>query len=49
MLKDEDGGVLGVASIVRDVTARWEKEKGLMASLERFRRIAGELETAEAE
>jgi hypothetical protein len=33
MLKDEEGGVLGVASIVRDVTARWEKEKALMARL----------------
>jgi PAS domain S-box-containing protein len=49
MLKDEEGGVLGVASIVRDVTARWEKEKALMASLERFRLIAEDLGAVEGE
>ncbi len=37
MLKNEGGEVLGVASIMRDVTERWQKEKTLkdrIASLE---------------
>ncbi len=40
MLKDENGEVLGMAAIMRDVTARWEKEKTLknrLATLEKER------------
>jgi PAS domain S-box-containing protein len=29
LLKDEDGKVLGVASVIRDVSARWQREKEL--------------------
>jgi len=33
MVKGEEGEVLGVASIMRDVTAAWQKEKELRARL----------------
>lgn len=33
LLRDEDGGVSGCASIMRDVTERWQKEKELKARL----------------
>lgn len=29
MVKDDDGRMLGVAAIIRDVTARWQREKEL--------------------
>lgn len=31
ILKDESGGVSGIAAIVRDVTERWERERALRA------------------
>ena len=33
VVRDEDGAVIGTAAIMRDVTARWEKEKALKARL----------------
>ncbi|HET7752411.1 MAG TPA: PAS domain S-box protein [Anaeromyxobacteraceae bacterium] len=33
MIKDASGGVTAVAAIIRDVTARWQKEKELRARL----------------
>ena len=33
MVKDESGKMLGVAAIIRDVTARWQKEKELKERL----------------
>ncbi|TLM65271.1 MAG: PAS domain S-box protein [Deltaproteobacteria bacterium] len=33
MLKDEDGGIAGVAAILRDVTVQWEREKQLREQL----------------
>lgn len=33
LLKDEDGNMQGCASIMRDVTARWQKEKELKQKL----------------
>jgi PAS domain S-box-containing protein len=38
LLRDETGTLLGAAAIIRDVTARWEREKALrerLAALER--------------
>jgi PAS domain S-box-containing protein len=29
MVKDDDGAVLGVAAVIRDVSARWQREKEL--------------------
>ena len=29
MVKDETGAMLGVAAIIRDVSARWQREKEL--------------------
>ena len=29
MVKDDDGSVLGVAAVIRDVSARWQREKEL--------------------
>lgn len=33
LVKDDSGGMLGVAAIVRDVTARWQREKELKERL----------------
>jgi PAS domain S-box-containing protein len=33
LLKDADGRVLGIAAILQDVTARWERDKALRARL----------------
>ncbi|AMV72886.1 PAS domain-containing protein [Desulfuromonas sp. DDH964] len=33
MLKDNAGKVLGIASLMRDATARWQKEKELLARI----------------
>ncbi|MBT1071009.1 PAS domain-containing protein [Pelotalea chapellei] len=33
LVKDEDGTMLGVAAIIRDVTARWQREKELKERL----------------
>lgn len=33
MLKDKEGKVLGIASLMRDATARWQKEKELLARI----------------
>jgi PAS domain S-box-containing protein len=29
MVKDDDGAVIGVAAVIRDVSARWQREKDL--------------------
>lgn len=34
MIKDESGGIAGVAAILRDVTVQWEREKELRARLD---------------
>lgn len=39
LVKDEDGRVMGVAAIIRDVSARWQREKELKMRI-------SELETA---
>lgn len=36
LLKDDDGKPLGTAAIMRDVTARWEREKALKKRLAEF-------------
>jgi len=33
MLKDEQGALLGIASVMRDVTASWQKEQELKAQI----------------
>jgi len=33
MLKDKEGKVLGIASLMRDATARWQKEKEQLARI----------------
>ena len=33
LVRDDDGTVLGAAAIIRDVTARWEREKALKERL----------------
>jgi PAS domain S-box-containing protein len=33
LIKDKDGKIRGIASIMRDVTARWQKEKALKERL----------------
>lgn len=38
IIRDEDGSVLGTGAVIRDVTARWQKEKALK---ERLRILEG--------
>lgn len=33
IIKDADGAIAGTAAVIRDVTARWQKEKALRARL----------------
>jgi PAS domain S-box-containing protein len=33
IIRDEDGGIAGTAAVMRDVTAKWQKEKALRARL----------------
>jgi len=45
LVRDADGKVLGAAAVIRDVTARWEKEKALkerLAALEAKAALATE-------
>jgi PAS domain S-box-containing protein len=45
MLRDTGGQLLGIAAVLRDVTARWKKEKDLLArlaALEAERKGAGQ-------
>ncbi|GAB4231720.1 MAG: hypothetical protein OHK0028_06840 [Deltaproteobacteria bacterium] len=34
LVRDADGNVLGPAAVVRDVTARWEREKRMRQRIE---------------
>ncbi|HEY6008775.1 MAG TPA: PAS domain S-box protein [Geobacteraceae bacterium] len=45
LIRDEAGAIAGVAAVLRDVTARWLKEKELEARLARWRKgsAGGEL------
>ncbi len=36
IVRDEDGSVLGTGAIIRDITARWQKEKALKERLKAF-------------
>jgi len=36
IVRDEDGSVLGTGAIIRDITARWQKEKALKERLKTF-------------
>jgi signal transduction histidine kinase len=39
IVKDDSGQILGVAAVIRDVTARWQREKELK---ERIRELEGQ-------
>jgi len=44
LIRDEDGALLGVSAVIRDVTARWQKEREMeerLASLEGVAKGAG--------
>lgn len=43
LVKDADGRVLGVGAIIRDVTARWNREKELKERIRELEAIQGEL------
>jgi PAS domain S-box-containing protein len=45
MLRDTGGALLGIAAVLRDVTAKWKKEKALM---ERVAALESERKTVEA-
>ncbi|GAB6084609.1 PAS domain S-box protein [Desulfuromonas carbonis] len=40
MLKDNEGKVLGIASLMRDATARWQKEKEQLARIAELEQAA---------
>jgi len=44
LIRDEDGALLGISAVIRDVTARWQKEREMeerLASLERVAKGSG--------
>lgn len=44
LIRDEDGALLGISAVIRDVTARWQKEREMeerLASLEGVAKGAG--------
>ncbi|PLX90061.1 MAG: histidine kinase, partial [Desulfuromonas sp.] len=41
MLKDEVGKLLGIASIMRDVTERWNREKTLKEQIKKLKAKSG--------
>jgi hypothetical protein len=44
ILRDGTGNILGTASVIRDVTARWEKEKALREQLKQLEAAKGSTE-----
>lgn len=40
LIRDEDGVLLGVSAVIRDVTARWQKEKEMKERLAELEKIA---------
>jgi len=42
IIRDAEGGIDGTAAVIRDVTARWQKEKALRARLAELERQLGE-------
>jgi PAS domain S-box-containing protein len=45
LLHDGSGAVRGIGAILRDVTARWERQRALQRELQALQRRLGELET----
>jgi PAS domain S-box-containing protein len=39
IIRDADGGIAGTAAVIRDVTARWNKEKALRARLAELEKL----------
>jgi len=42
MVRDAAGGIAGTAAVVREVTARWQKEKALRARLFELEKMCGQ-------
>ncbi len=42
MLKDDSGKIIGIASIMRDVTERWNREKALKEQISALKATSGE-------
>ncbi len=41
LLRDESGGLIGIGAIMRDVTARWERDRALRQELAALQAAAG--------
>ena len=43
LIRDEDGALLGISAVIRDVTARWRKEREMEERLASLEKIAKDL------